>query len=121
MGKKRRRKTGPKTHGINTERYNPYARISPSRARILLIQAGKGRMDAVQELMEKDAVNSLQEWLTHRPHRADHIYQLCKVASGYWANQTKFTTTRLTPTIAAYAHYLRWMAWTLHPIEEDDL
>lgn len=91
-----------------------------ARIRILLDRALDGRMDAVQELMESDPVNSIRERV-ESPGQLKELYLLASDASDYWAPQARTAKTRYTPIIAAYAHYLKWMAWTLHPIEEDDL
>lgn len=98
-----------------------YSRISLLRIRVLLTRALDGRMDAVQELMESDPVNAVLERTEDRLGLRRDLQLLASDAADYWASQIKLANTRHAPIIAAYAHYLRWMAWTLHPIEEDDL
>lgn len=98
-----------------------HSRISVARIRVLLDRALDGRMDAVQELMESDPVNSIRERCGTRPEVVRELQLLAQDASEHWASQARQARTRHTPTIAAYAHYLRWMAWTLHPIEKEDL
>lgn len=98
-----------------------FSRINLERIQILLDRALDGRMDAVQELMESDPVNSILERTDLRPALQRDLMLMAFDAADYWASQIKPATTRHRPIIAAYAHYLRWMAWTLHPIEEDDL
>lgn len=92
-----------------------------ARTRVLLDRALDGRMDAVQELMESDPVNSIKERVGSLPNTLTDLQLLASDAADYWGSQIKLANTRNTPLIAAYAHYLRWMAWTIHPIEEDDL